>query len=93
MARKLDNPEYCFIISYKSKVSDDIQDLFDSVPITNNTISDYAEYEVSELSSNMIDEKTLFLEIPTQDICHVNIIDETGMSPNEAVKHVLKMKK
>ncbi|CAJ0845541.1 7602_t:CDS:1 [Entrophospora sp. SA101] len=79
MARKLDNPEYRSKVpvlpSYKSKVSDEIQDFFDSIPITNNTTLEYAEREISDSSSNAIDEKALslpeadtqWLKMPAQD--------------------------
>ncbi|CAG8629929.1 9447_t:CDS:2, partial [Paraglomus occultum] len=80
MVRKLDNPEYCpinpVLPSYKPKINDEIQDRFDSVPITNNTTSDYVgskshcpaiEHKVSDSSSNTIDEKALPLETPAHN--------------------------
>ncbi|CAG8631309.1 3778_t:CDS:1, partial [Diversispora eburnea] len=102
MTRKLDNSEYCPIVpvlpSYKSKVSDEIQDFFDSIPITNNTILEYAEREISDSSSNAIDEKDLplleavtqWLKMPahiqstdlSQDICHV----DTTISKRDTVE-------
>ncbi|CAG8625940.1 9303_t:CDS:2 [Paraglomus occultum] len=96
MVRKLDNPEYCPIApvlpSYKPKVSDEIQDLFDSIPITNNTTPEYTEHKLFNLSSDAIYEKALPLEMPTQnqlidldkeypsqDICHIDTtISETS---------------
>ncbi|RHZ43620.1 hypothetical protein Glove_966g8 [Diversispora epigaea] len=92
MAIKLDNPKYVSINpilpSYKPKINDEIQDFFDSIPtcldtssaITNNITSEYIEHEVSGLTSNVIDEKALFLESlannqtinSSQDICHVD---------------------
>ncbi|CAG8459218.1 6177_t:CDS:2, partial [Gigaspora rosea] len=73
IARKLDNPEYCPIApvlpSYKPKVSNEIQDLFE-----------YVEHKISDSSSGMIDEKGLSLEMPahnqssglSQDRCHID---------------------
>ncbi|CAG8644062.1 6988_t:CDS:2, partial [Diversispora eburnea] len=98
MARKLDNSEYCPIVpvlpSYKLKVSGEIQDFFDSIPITNNTTLEYAEHEISNLSSNAIDEKDLplpeavtqWLKMPahiqstdlSQDICHFDTTISEG---------------
>ncbi|CAG8749569.1 25777_t:CDS:1, partial [Gigaspora rosea] len=67
-AIKVNNPKYLpinpVLPSYKQKINNEIQDLFDSVPITNNTTSDYTEREVSNLSINAINEKALFLEMP-----------------------------
>ncbi|CAJ0847115.1 9_t:CDS:2 [Entrophospora sp. SA101] len=88
MAKKLDNPEYCPIApvlpSYKPKVSDEIQDLFDSISIINNITSEHVEHKISDSSSNVIDEKDLPLEMPannqsaglSQDRCHVDTINE-----------------
>ncbi|CAJ0902392.1 14640_t:CDS:2, partial [Entrophospora sp. SA101] len=84
MARKLDDPEYYLIApvlpSYKPKVSDEIQNLFDSIPIINNNTSEHVEHKTSDSSSNAIDEKDLPLKIParnqsaglSQDRCHVD---------------------
>jgi len=84
MARKLDNHEYYPIApvlpSYKPKVSDEIQDLFDSIPIINNITSEHVEHKISDSSSNAIDEKDLPLKMParnqsaglSQDRCHVD---------------------
>ncbi|CAG8718680.1 25266_t:CDS:2 [Gigaspora rosea] len=61
MARKLDNSEYRPIVpvlpSYKPKVSDEIQNLFDSIPIINNITSEHVEHKISDSFSNTIDEK------------------------------------
>jgi len=64
MARKLDNPEYCPIApvlpSYKSKVIYEIQDLFDSIPITTDIAISKFSNEVCEKSScNNIVEKSV----------------------------------
>ncbi|CAG8658943.1 10890_t:CDS:2, partial [Diversispora eburnea] len=91
MTRKLDNPEYCPIApvlpSYKPKMSNEIQDLFDSIPITNNTTSECVKHRSFDLSSDAIYEKALPLRMPTQkqligsdeedpsqDICHIDTI-------------------
>ncbi|CAG8453356.1 8764_t:CDS:1, partial [Diversispora eburnea] len=42
-------------------------DLFDSIPITNNITSEYIEYEVFNLSNNVINKKALSLEMSAQD--------------------------
>ncbi|RIB07776.1 hypothetical protein C2G38_2045715 [Gigaspora rosea] len=84
MARKLDNSEYRPIVpvlpSYKPKVSDEIQNLFDSIPIINNITSEHVEHKISDSFSNTIDEKDLPIEMPahnqstrlSQDRCHVD---------------------
>ncbi|CAG8640262.1 1740_t:CDS:1 [Paraglomus occultum] len=64
MARKLDNPEYCPIApvlpSYKSKVIDEFQDLFDSMPITTDIAISKFSNEVCEKSScNSMVEKSV----------------------------------
>ncbi|CAJ0835309.1 13188_t:CDS:2 [Entrophospora sp. SA101] len=45
--------------SYKPKMTDEVQNLFDSIPITNNSTSEYAEHRVSDSSSNAIYEKNI----------------------------------
>ncbi|CAG8602728.1 349_t:CDS:2, partial [Scutellospora calospora] len=60
IARKLNNPEYCPIASvlpsYKPKVSNEIQNLFE-----------YVEHKISDSSSGMIDKKGLSLEMPAHN--------------------------
>ncbi|CAG8528766.1 4329_t:CDS:2, partial [Diversispora eburnea] len=94
IARKLDNSEYYPIVpilpSYKPKVSDEIQDFFDSIPITNNTTLEYAEREISDSSSNAIDEKALFLpEAVTQ---RLKIISYQNESDIDILIHLLQQK-
>ncbi|CAG8708764.1 3271_t:CDS:10, partial [Gigaspora margarita] len=71
MARKLGKSEYCSIVpvllSYKPKVSDKIQNLFDFISIINNITSEHVEHKISVSSSNTIGKKALFLEIPIQN--------------------------
>ena len=45
---------------------DETQDLFDSIPITNNITSECTEHEVSDSSNNAIDKKALSFEMPVQ---------------------------
>nr|CAG8676619.1 13836_t:CDS:1 [Entrophospora candida] len=103
MARKLDNPEYCPIApvlpSYKPKVSDEIQDLFDSIPIINNITSEHVEHKISDSSSNAIDEKDLPLKMParnqsaglSQDRCHVDIINEASIVENKIPESLIPL--
>ncbi|CAG8675667.1 965_t:CDS:1, partial [Scutellospora calospora] len=69
-AIKVNNSKYFPInpifLLYKPELIDETQDLFDSIPITNNITSECTKYEVSDLSNNEIDEKDLFLEMPAQ---------------------------
>ncbi|CAG8460345.1 5668_t:CDS:2 [Scutellospora calospora] len=89
IAIKMNNSKYFPIGSilplYKPELIDETQNLFDSIPITNNITSEYTKHEVSDLFNNKIDEKDLFLEMLAQydaehrknsfqDICHVDII-------------------
>ncbi|CAG8518535.1 8798_t:CDS:2, partial [Diversispora eburnea] len=103
MIRKLDNSEYCPIVpvlpSYKPKVSDEIQDFFDFITITNNTTLEYAECEISDSSSNAIDEKTLSLpeavtqqlKMPAQDVCYVNTINEAGTAEKKISESLISL--
>ncbi|RHZ76767.1 hypothetical protein Glove_193g47 [Diversispora epigaea] len=87
MARKLDNPEYCPIApilpSYKPKISNKIQDLFDSIPITNNTTSECTKHRLSDLSSSAVYEKDLSLEMQTQN----QLIDSDKKDPSQGICH------
>ncbi|CAG8631602.1 3266_t:CDS:1 [Diversispora eburnea] len=101
MTNKLNNPEYRSKVpvlpSYKSKVNDKIQDFFDSIPITNNTVLEYAECEISNSSSNAIDEKDLPLKMPahiqstdlSQDIYHVDTTISEGDTVEKKISESL----
>ncbi|KAF0405054.1 helicase [Gigaspora margarita] len=88
IARKLGNSKYHSIVpvllSYKPKISDEIQDIFDSISIINNITSEYVEHKISVLSSNTIGEKALFLEIPIQN----QLIDSNKKNPSQDTCYV-----
>ncbi|RHZ45576.1 hypothetical protein Glove_669g23 [Diversispora epigaea] len=85
MIKKLDNSKYVSINpilpSYKPKTNNEIQDPFDSILITNNTTSKYAEHKLFDLSSNAIYEKNLSLEMQIQN----QLIDSDKEDPSQGI--------
>ncbi|CAG8853807.1 19499_t:CDS:1, partial [Gigaspora margarita] len=70
-AIKLNAPNYRptnpILPPYKPELINETQDLFDSIPITNNITSECTKHEVSDSSNNTIDKKALSLEMLAQD--------------------------
>ncbi|CAG8624586.1 15658_t:CDS:2, partial [Gigaspora rosea] len=93
-AIKVNNPKYLpinpVLSSYKPKINDVIQNLFDSVPVTNNTTSDYTKHKISDsINSNQI---IKYRENYIQDICYINTtIDEADIAKKKISKSLISL--